>query len=814
MRKPITLLIPGAIIIIGALFFSLNRGGEETLGASCLSLYESISKSPGVNLGETDYETYADLKIPPLHPDEALERFDLEEGFRIEVVAHEPMVIDPVAMDIDADGRLWVVNMPSYNLGPVREILSNTGERTEEREKALREQLPDEPLGSVVVLEDTDGDGKMDTKRVFYDGVHLPRSIKVLKDGILLGEPPNLSFIQDTNGDGKGDTREVISDEYTTPRSVQGGPSALHWSMDNWMHNGRFPSLRRLDGEWQTKEIGSLGQFGVAQDNWGRLYSSSNSWPLQTHLVPYGYSNRHLEFDVTEGLDVRIAPNEPVWPAHASAVNRGYRVGVVTREDGTLKIGAGISSTVIYRGGQFGDEYVGNAFTPIAGGNLIKRMIIDSDPAEIEAEAEFAYEGDEFLTSTDERFRPVNIYNAPDGSIYVVDLYRGLYDYMLWVTEYLKEYTLENGLDVPSGKFGRIYRIVRDDREIDYNVPKFSQLTPTEAAAYLKHDNGQLRDQAQQVLVQCSPEGVIPMLEEIVANDSEEGWTRIQALWTLDGFDRSTYSQEKISSTALNALNDSHPRVRSAAIRILEPALADNSEEVLARLETMTEEEQAPYVQLQLLASLGESDSSKALELIAAILDEHAESPYFREMALTGVNLREDEMANLLRNEYGWNDERGEDYATLLTSLAEAGEEPAEIDLSHLSEAHLELYNHGKERYAICAVCHGNEGQGISGMGATLAGSDWVQSDPEALGRIVLQGFDGASEERGENIPNNMPGHAFLSDEDLAGILTYIRQSWGNDASPIEPEEIARIREASSGRTELWSPDELREEFN
>lgn len=798
-------------ILAGLIMFFPGCQQEQTLGESCLSLYTEISKAPADSMGETDYQTYAHLKKPPLHPNEALQKFELEEGFRIELVASEPMVVDPVAMDIDADGRLWVINMPEYNKMPVRDILENTGERTEEREQALREIFKGDPQGKVVILEDTNGDGKMDTHRVFYEGIMMPRSIKVLNDGVLLGVPPSLLFIQDTNGDGKGDSVETLSDEYTTPRSPQSGPSALFRSMDNWIHSSHFPSLRRVDGQWQTKPFPPLGQWELAQDNWGRLYSSSNSWPLQMHMVPYGYGSRHPAFDPESGINTIIAPNEPIWPAHATGVNRGYRVGDVTREDGTLKIGAGISSTLIYRGDQFGEEYRNNVFTPVGSGNLIKRLILDSDPAEIETEARFAYENREFLTSTDERFRPVNIYNAPDGSIYVIDMYRGLYDFVLWVTDYLRDYSLEYGLDEPTGMFGRIYRIVRDDRRIEYITPKFSTLTPSEAVDYLRHNNGFLRDQAQQVLAECSPPAVIPQLEKMAVNPSEKEWTRLQALWTLEGISRYVYPQEPLTGIALNALDDPHPRVRAAALRLLEPALANWENTVADRLEKLSAEETAPYVQLQLLASLGESDSNRALHLMASILNRHPGSSYFREMALTGVYHREEQFAQLLRSEFGWNDDQNTLHKEFLASLSEAVEDRLSENLDHLTENQRQLYERGRIQYAVCSACHGTEGQGMSGIGSGLAGSNWVTGDQDVLLRIVLQGFDGGAAERGENIPNDMPGHAFLSDEDLAGILTYIRQSWGNQASPITPEAVSRIRSETSNRTEIWLPDELRE---
>src|SRR5690606_960095 len=293
------------------------------------------------------------------------------------------------------------------------------------------------------------------------------------------------------------------------------------------------------------------------------------------------------------------APNEPLWPAHPTGVNRGYRVGVITREDGTLRQATGVAATVIYRGHQFGEQYQGNAFSPEAAGNLIKRLIIAGDPGDIDQEARFAYEGREFLTSTDERFRPVNIYNAPDGAIYVVDMYRGLYDYLLWVTDYLRDYTLEHELDIPTGIYGRIYRIVRDDREVDYRTPKFSKMAPTEASEYLRHSNGWLRDTAQQVLLQCPSEGVIPILEEMVNSHSEQPSTRFHALWTLEGLPRATYRQDRLTQVALRALDDPHPRLRSSAIRILEPAISAGLQEVLGRLERLIADENAPYVLLQ-----------------------------------------------------------------------------------------------------------------------------------------------------------------------------------------------------------------------
>lgn len=795
-------------IICMTLTITVSCEREKTLGESCMSLSASIAQSPGTDIGTTNYDTYADLKVPPLSPAQALESFELEEGFRIEVVAHEPMVVDPVAMDIDADGRLWVVDMPSYM--PVHDM--------GDWETAVREQVPQ---GRVVVLEDTNGDGIMDTHRIFREGLILPRAIKVFSDGILVGEPPNVWFIRDTTGDGKGDTRELVTDDYGDPNvtNVESLPNGLMWGMDNWLHSSEEAgkSIRRVDGNWQFRPFNRLGQWGMTQDDWGRLYSANNTRPLQTHLVPYGYSERHPLFEVSTGKNLNISPNEPMWPAHAVGTNRSYRIEQEVRTDGTLKRATSTLGPVIYRGDQYGDEYRGNAFTPEPAANFIKRLIIEDDPAEIDAEARFAYEGREFLTSTDERFRPVNMYNSPDGTMYVVDMYRGIIQHARFMTEHLREHIEENELYKPFGMYGRIYRIVREDREINYDTPKFSELRPGEVADYLMHKNGLLRDQAQQILVQCSPESVVPQLESLVRNESVEAYTRLQALWTLEGYRSSVYNPDQLTNIAMQSLEDEHPRIRAAAVRILEAVIAQGDERVFARLEELVESETAEFVQLQLLASLGESSDERALHWMAAILNEHSDNPYFREMALTGVYERETQMAEVLRNEYGWSEEQGEDFEVFLASLADAENGATDKNLDALTEAQRDLYERGQVQYGSCMACHGSDGRGVSGIGPALSGSEWVQKEPEALVRLILQGFEGGVAEnprQAVNIAGVMPQHSFMSDEDIAAILTYIRLSWDNEASPIEPEEVTRIRRESEGRQDLWTPEELRALLN
>jgi mono/diheme cytochrome c family protein/glucose/arabinose dehydrogenase len=786
---------------VGLALWFANAPDREVLGDGCLSLSATVAQAPTVSIGRFEYDAPADGPNPPLPPEAALQAFTVADGFRIELVAHEPMISTPVAMDIDPDGRLWVVEMTSYM--PVHDL--------GDWETAVREQVP---KGRIVVLEDTTGDGKVDSHRVFRDGLILPRAIKVLRDGVLVGEPPNVWFIRDTTGDGRGDSRELVSTSYGDPNllNVEGMPNGLMWGLDNWIHSARQAgeSLRRVNGEWLTRPFEPLGQWGITQDDWGRLYSSNNSWPLEVNLVPHGYSERHPLFSVRTGIAARIAPNTPLWPGHPAGVNRGYQVGKVVRTDGTLLQNTSAASTVIYRGDQFGSEFVGNAFTPEPAANIIQRIIVTGDPAEIEARGTFAYAQQEFLASTDERFRPVNIYNAPDGSLYVIDMYRGLIQHARYLTDYLRSYAIERGLHEPTPGLGRIYRIVREDRPIVYRTPRFSTMRARDVVRYLQSENGHLRDQAQQVLAQCSPLDTVSSLEALTTDVAAKAYTRLQALWTLEGFDRTIYGLDRLVALALRALDDEHPRVRAAAVRLLEPAIESDQGEVMARLARLAAEETAPAVRLQLVASLGEGASQRALELIAAVLDAEAGSVYFQEMALTTVYRREAHLADILRLRYQWPESGNTHHESVLSSLADATRARVGPNLEHLTKAERELYEMGREQYASCAACHGVDGRGGSGIGPPLAGSAWVGGDVPRIVRILLHGFEGGAAERRENIAGVMPGHAFLSDESVAAVLTFVRQSWGNHARPVAPEEVRKIRAETGDRRTTWSPSELR----
>src|SRR5262245_30658959 len=191
---------------------------------------------------------------PVLSPADEMKTFRLAPGYRVELVASEPMVEEPVALDWDQEGRLWVVEMLGY-----MQDLTATIER--------------EPIGRVSVLEDVDNDGKMDKKTVFLDRLVLPRAIKVLDRGVLIGEPPNLWFARDTNGDLRADTKDLVTNTFgRLEANVEHNANTLLWAMDNWIHTSETDVyLRERQGKFEVAKTLARGQWGASQDDYGRI---------------------------------------------------------------------------------------------------------------------------------------------------------------------------------------------------------------------------------------------------------------------------------------------------------------------------------------------------------------------------------------------------------------------------------------------------------------------------------------------------------------------------------------------------------------
>ncbi|HKP15897.1 MAG TPA: PVC-type heme-binding CxxCH protein, partial [Gemmatimonadaceae bacterium] len=465
---------------------------------------------------------------PVLTPAQTMASYRLPAGYKLELVAAEPLVQDPVAIDFDPDGRMYVVEMRAFMPN-----LAGTGE--------------DRPIGRIVVLEDTNEDGRMDKKTVFLDSLVLPRSVKVLSQGVLVAETPNLWLARDTNSDGKADTKELVRDDYGTKQSnPEHNANGLVWGLDNWIHNANYVGeFRMRGGKLEYRRTPSEGQWGLSMDSYGRFYRNSNEDPLHVDLVSEHYGARSARQATVRGLYERIIPNVEVFPAHATpAVNRGYQPQVL-RADSTLVRFTSASSPTAYVGDRLPATLRENVFVTEPAGNLVGRFVISEDSSGMLV-ARTGEERPSFLASKDVRSRPVFTTTAPDGTLYVVDMYRGIIQHKGYMTEYLRDYVQTHELAQPNS-FGRVYRVMHQSTKRDTTpLPGATSRSGAgrgtlatdnaQLVSALSHPNGWRRDTAQQLLVERGDKSVVPAVRKL-ASSSTDSRARLKALWVLDGLD-------------------------------------------------------------------------------------------------------------------------------------------------------------------------------------------------------------------------------------------------------------------------------------
>jgi mono/diheme cytochrome c family protein len=560
------------------------------------------------------------FESPPLSPAEALKTFSLPPGYHLELLASEPLVRDPIALEWDTHGRLWVVEMPAFL-------------------RDLKLPEPDlEPICRIVVLEDTHHTGHMDKRTVFADGLVLPRVVKVLEHGVLVGEPPNLWLMHDQNGDLHMHSKELVTDTYgRRNNTVEENANGLMWGLDNWMHTtGNETYVRLKHGKFEVAKTLDRGEWGLTQDDAGRIFRNSNESPVHVDFTATPYFARNPNLLRTSGSYAQLgsyAEINTVWPARPNpGTNRAYQAGV-DRPDGSILRYTSACSPLIYRGDALPSELYGNYFVTEPAANLITRSILTDEGATIGAHK--AYTRGDFVASTDARFRPLYLANAPDGTITIVDMYRGVIQEKSDISQYLYDQIQRRHLVQPT-EMGRIYRVVHDSTPARPTAP-LADATPAQLVAALASSNGWIRDRAQQTLVERDDRAVTPALIELLR--SAPDWrTRLRALSVLEGLD--ALQPELVSK----ALTDLAPQVRAAAVRVSEPWLAEGRPEAVAAVLKMTDDSDWLVIR-QLAASLGSLPLDKRPAPLAALMTRHGDDTITLDAALSG--LRGGEVATL-----------------------------------------------------------------------------------------------------------------------------------------------------------------------
>ncbi len=724
---------------------------------------------------------------PALDPAAALGTVHLLPGYRLELVAAEPLIQDPVLIDWDADGRLWAVEMPGYMAD-------------------IRATTEFQPTGRVVVLEDVDDDGVMDRRTVFLDGLVLPRALKVLSAGVLVGAPPDLWLVRDVDGDLRADVREVVSTSYGDRASgPEHNANGLLWGLDNRIHTSTWNRILRVrDGRVTTEPTIARGQWGLSIDDGGRIYRNSNQAALCVDLVPAPYYARHPGTSRTRGVfePLHTSTVNTVWPARPTpGVNRGYQTGIL-RADGRLATFTAAAAPTVYRGDRLPADLRGNVFVAEPAGNLVSRIIVHSAGGTLHARK--AWPDREFLASTDERFRPVYLSSAPDGTLYIVDMYRGIIQHRSFITEYLRDHIVANQLEQPTG-FGRIYRVAYRTLRRDVR-PALSAELSARLVARLSHPNGWWRDTAQRLLVERGDRSVAPALDAL-ARSARDSRVRLHALWTLDGLD----SLEP--GLVEGALVDRAPDVRAAAIRLAERWIGQPDHPLQAAVIARLDDDDAG-VRRQLAATLSVLPAAKRMAPLTALMAEHGDDRVLADAALSGVAGSERSTLAAVplsrpRARAGAGARRaagrvapqpcptcpgargGPGGARAFPSATGPSRTTPVGPLGSGALASSETMNErdrvaaGEAVYlAQCAACHRDDGRGAAGLAPPLAGSAVVTWPPELAIALVLQARDGHPPAASES----------LSDADLANLLTYARGTWGPPARGVSESLVREVR--------------------
>jgi mono/diheme cytochrome c family protein/glucose/arabinose dehydrogenase len=595
----------------------------------------------GDNAGEAQPDLPADLRVPEapaLSPEEALRAFTFAEGgFRIALAAGEPMVIAPVSAVFDEDGRLWVVEMQSYmpNIDGEGELV---------------------PTSRIQVLEDTDGDWVFDRATTYLDGLVLPRSVLPCYGGALVLAPPNLLFARDTDGDGAADEVRTLLDGFGGLENPEHAGNGLLYGLDNWIHISQHNIEVRFDGEHvQTRRIPGHGQWGVTQDDRGRLYYCPNSDVLRGDSFPKHYAARNPNQRGVQGMNAKIMQDTSVFPSRMNpGINRGYQEPML-RDDFTLATTTSACSPLIYRSTAFGAGFYGNNFTCEPAGNCLMYVVLGEEDGMPVARR--AYPDTEFLCSTDERFRPVSLTTGPDGSLFMVDMYRGVIQHKTYVTTFLRKQVERRRLETPL-TMGRVWRISREGAAPGERV-RMSGLTSAQLANTLDHPDAYYSEHAQKLLVERKATEVSDQLRRIASLAEAEPILRVRALCTLDGLGTLTRADADAAAA------EPDPILRAWGVRLLE-RWADDAGAVAAMIAASHSADRA--VRLQAALSLGESRLPEANTALAAMLEAHAGDALLRSAVLTGLYEREVIVLGKLAN----NPLRSDDARGAIAELADA----------------------------------------------------------------------------------------------------------------------------------------------
>ncbi|WP_423998321.1 DUF7133 domain-containing protein [Maribacter sp. IgM3_T14_3] len=708
--------------------------------------------------------------------------YTIEEGFNLDIIAAEPLLKAPVAIDFDTKGRIWVAQMPGY-----MDDLQGSGE--------------EDPSGSIVILEDLDNDGIADQSKVFMDSLVMPRALAHVYGGLLYAEPPFLWFVDIK--DDKPVNKIMVDSIYAVDGNPEHQPNGLELNIDNWIYNAKSNfRYRRVAGVWEKEPTTFRGQWGITHDNFGRLYYNDNSRIL---LGDYALPNTLIDnkfFTPKASLDKLLTNDQRVYPAFAGSVNRGYAKGVLN-SDSILVNATAACSPLVYRGGEFTPEYDENVFICIPEGNLVKRALLTFTGDSTIAKQ--AWENKEFITSTDEGFRPVSLKNGPGGNMYILDMHRGMIGHHAYMSPYLRDKAKAKELDTIVN-FGRILKVSHKDASVK-EIPDFDTLNASELLLLLESDNGWIRDRAQHFLVFKEFKNSIEAVKDVVLN-SKNPWSQIHALYVLEGWNVLTFDfLDKV-------IANGNENTTSHALILLKDFSSEENTEKAATIFKGVLDRNIIGLDLYLGSILGSwirVDENRFTPFMMEILRRRQNNSTIVDAVIGGLS---DVDAIIFKNREILNTLKHTPFVNKLARTI-SDKNAGKMNSIFTQEVTNEdtRTSGAKMFFQICASCHGANGKGIEGLAPPLMNSEHVKNT-ERLALIVLHGLEGPVHVNGEeyNINLAMPGlirNETISDTDIANIISYVTNAFSDEPKRLNTKRIQELRSVKSSTGMEFTEREL-----
>ena len=711
----------------------------------------------------------------------SLANYKVEQGFDLSIIASEPFLKAPVSIDFDNKGRMWVVEMIGYMPN-----LEGIGE--------------EEPNGRISILEDLDKDGVIDHSKVFLDKLVLPRALAYVYGGLLYVNGPKLWFVEIKND--KPGKKTLVDPLYAEGGNVEHSSNGLMMNMDNWIYNANLNFRYQLkNGKWLKEPTSYRGQWGITRDNFGRLYYNNNSTQLKgDYVLPNKViQNKYFKPLIAENQKLT---NDKVFPLHQTSVNRGYQKGILDEKGFLIDVTAACGP-LVYRGAAFPDSYNQNAFVCVPEANLIKRNILNFN--NIQTIGSQAVEGKEFIASTDEGFRPVNLFNGPDGAMYVVDMHRGIIQHKAYISQYLAEQLAGKKLDTLQNA-GRILKVTSKEKNL-YTVSDLSKASSNELVALLSHPNGWLRDRSQQLLIHKKDISICKELIRLTKIGNEVS-TSIHSLYVLEGLNYLSF--EMLSDIVKQS---KQPETIAHALGLLERF---SSVKTVSKMKVLSTQLLAQnnktidlYLSMSMNAWLKLSDVT-FMPILSQIDQKYANQKIFQEAIASSLEGKEVHYLKTMNpNE-------------ILRSnliLALANHQKKELNSIYVVEKNvvdnrtmgLKLFRN------ICSTCHGADGKGIQDLAPPLKDSEYINGSMKRLASIILHGISGPIHVNGKlyQLNNDMPGlinNNSISDQDIIEIIRYTQNAFAKEGKGITVDELKKLRAKKPEGSGVFNEKQLLED--